>query len=259
LWNYKVGNNEFRIFGDTTWVHEWNIIAPIFISADGKYIIAIDDIYAGQEPHIIPRNSRILFLNNKGELLWDYYTTKGIITSVDITPDGRYIAIGTGYPPSSDYEDYNISENVCLFNNKGELLWSYKEHYIGGKVESVSISPDGKYIAGGFDNGNVFVFNNKGDILWSFKLRSFSHYTLWDPELKRFRNYSLCSEPVCNVDITPDGRYILINSLDKIYLLNTGLNVNKCINSIAYIICVIILSGILILIISIKRNKKQRK
>jgi len=50
---------------------------------------------------------------------------------------------------------------------KYKLMWKYKT---GESVESVSVSPDGSYIAAGSrDDGNVYFFNREGKLLWKHK------------------------------------------------------------------------------------------
>ncbi|GBF36882.1 DUF5711 family protein [Methanofervidicoccus abyssi] len=189
--NYIVaGGNGIYLFnnnGDLLWKYEKDLvyISSVSITPDGKYIVAGvgDTISGGAIGHI---NNGIYLFNNNGNLLWRYQPEDDV-TSVAITPDGKYIAIGSG----------GFNDNIYLFNNNGDELWKYKtdEYW----VNSVSITPDGNYIVAGSEDKNVYLFNREGRLLWKYETGNL----------------------VWSVSITPDGNYIVAGSWDgNVYLFN---------------------------------------
>ncbi|HJH25343.1 MAG TPA: hypothetical protein C5S37_00905 [Methanophagales archaeon] len=114
-------------------------VHSVAITPDGDYIATGDTM-------------AVYLLNKEGEVLWKYRTDRaGVVTldpGVAITSDGSYIAALTG----GDSVDYKL----CLLSD-GLLLWKYSF----GRVlaNSVSMTPDGKYIAvGGYSDGKVYLF-----------------------------------------------------------------------------------------------------
>ncbi len=65
-----------------------------------------------------------------------------------------------------------------------ELVLRYKTD---GSIYSVSITPDGSYIAAGSSDNKIYLFDRSGKLLWSYETGS------W----------------VWSVSITPDGSYIV--------------------------------------------------
>ena len=89
---------------------------------------------------------------------WKYKT--GDVNSVSITPDGKYIVVGS--------DDWWIGDYIYLLNTNGDLLWKYEPDY---NVD-VSITPDGKYIVAGSRDDNVYFFNNLKYLEISGKLKT---------------------------------------------------------------------------------------
>lgn len=121
------------------------------------------------------------------ELFWSY-EIGGDVPSVSVSPDGSYIAVGSG------------DKFVYLFNKDGKLLWSYDT---GLDVISVSISSDGNYTAVG-----------------NFKMEYFRFYDSYvkflDSEGKLLWNYELASW-VRDVSVSSDGAYIAVGEGMKYY------------------------------------------
>ncbi|WP_456374468.1 WD40 repeat domain-containing protein [Methanocaldococcus sp.] len=243
LWSYILGNNEYTVFANTTWVTNWYDIDSIKTSSDDKYIIVIYDIISGEEPEILPSSSGILVFDNKGKLLWENHTYSGnVITAFSMTPDGKYIVIGTGSPPPSSAYGGKVSAKVLLYNNNGSLLWSYEENYIAGKVKLVYITPDGKYILAWYNNGDIFIFNNKGDILWHYKFRELSNGILY-------------GGLVNDVYMSSDGKYVVIklwNGINYFYTNIGDTNNNK--NTIDLYIIYAILLIICLVFVGLTKN-----
>ena len=169
LWKYEIcRSSDISLFGSVSITHDGNYIAAggtdgnvyllnregtlmwtyrtdtggcgcVAITPEGNYIAAGGEM-------------TVYLLNKEGEVLWKYRTDRtGVVTSdpgVAITPDGNYIAALTG----NDSVDYNL----CLLSD-GLLRWKYNFGRV--LVKSVSMTPDGKYIAvGGYFDGNVYLF-----------------------------------------------------------------------------------------------------
>ncbi|EHP87568.1 WD40 repeat domain-containing protein [Methanotorris formicicus] len=121
---------------------------------------------------------------------WSYSSKFIDIDSIAMSEDGKYITAAV-----RDRGD-NLFY-ICLFNNKGELLWGYKTNYYG----SISMTPDGKFIVIG-DKNNVYLFDNSGASVWM----------VW---------YYNVGGHISSISIIPDGEYILATDNDcNIYFFN---------------------------------------
>ena len=88
------------------------------------------------------------------------------VYSEAISNDDSVEAVGTGHGQTGG--------GIVLFNKQGAVLWNHTVDYI---VTSVSVSPDGSYIAAGgyqeagpsgaYTNGTVFLFDKAGNLLWN--------------------------------------------------------------------------------------------
>jgi WD40 repeat protein len=76
-----------------------------------------------------------------------YISRRGIaaITSVSMTPDGRYMVVGRD------------DAYIYLYNKKGDILWDYET---SSCIISVSITSDGNYIVVGGSDGTTCLFSN---------------------------------------------------------------------------------------------------
>jgi len=142
----------------------------------------------------VASSDKYVYLVRAGMLLWKY-DTKAPVISVEVTPDASYVVSGTGSFESKEGEgskDYK----VFLFDGNGNLLWSKT---IGYTVSSVSITPDGSYIAVGAWDKKVHIFSKSGDHLKEFKTEG----NVW------------------SVSITPDGKNVAAGSTDTyVYYLD---------------------------------------
>ena len=119
------------------------------------------------------------------------------VISVAVTPDSSYLVCGTGNL-ESDKDNNKKDYSVFLFDDQGKLLWSQK---IGYTVSSVSITPDGSYIAAGSWDNKVHIFSKSGEHLKEFKTEG----------------------KVWSVSITPAGKNVLAGSTDTyVYFLDVN-------------------------------------
>jgi len=108
---------------------------------------------------------RSVFLNNK-TLRWTKRAT-GDVTSLAMTPSGSGILAGTD------------NGNVCLFDESGNLSWSYASNpgnKQGAGITCVAISKDGTVAAGGSYDGKIFALNSKGEEIWSNQTKDNIHH-----------------------------------------------------------------------------------
>jgi len=160
-------------------------VGSVSISGNGSYVV-VGTSY-----------KTVLLFDGSGNLLWTKDLTTSSLYDVDISPDGRYIAVG-GYDNmtyfytntgvqiwNSTFGDWvssvSISSNgeytavgswddfVYLFNKEGDLLWSRNATW---PVYAVAVSPEGGFTAAGNSYGNVSFFDNSGSLLWNIHLGS---------------------------------------------------------------------------------------
>ena len=107
-------------------------VGAIDISADGEYIVAAATGTSAGDLYLLQRN---------GSLLWRY--VKAYYTSVSISSNGSYIAVG--------------SDHSVLFFHKDEntTIWSYEAD---NTMRTVSLSAKGNYIAAGSQDDYVYLF-----------------------------------------------------------------------------------------------------
>ena len=159
-------------------------------SEDGKYLAIT-----------VPRNLGNcdgIYFYKDGNLLWEHITALGSQgeSTVSISSDGNYIAVGMKNPDMFDRKG-----GIYLLNSTGKIIWEY---IISGsymfKKYLVSISRDGKYIAGGHENSNkLYYLNNFGKLLWEYNSSNY----------------------VKAISVSKDGKYIAFGNKDNIlHLLN---------------------------------------
>lgn len=150
----------------------------VAISADGNYIVAGDI------------SKFYLFHKSDPNPVWDYSISW--VNSLAISSDGTYIAVADLY-------------NFYLFNNTiSSPMWNYTVEGEGNLAVKVSISSDGKFIAGGSGYGDyadarVYLFNN------SF---STSKTPIWDYATNEF---------VQSLAISSDGNYIAAGATGEVF------------------------------------------
>jgi len=139
--------------------------------------------------YIAVAGPEVIFMSNDKQVLWEYHIPTTVI-SVDMTPDAEYIAVGA-------------RNGVHLFSRGGKLLWHYESDPFKTRGFYVAITPDGRYIAAAalieHDGGYVCLFSRDGNLLWKKKVsNSF----------------------VLSVDISDDGKYLAVGLEREWLLLN---------------------------------------
>jgi outer membrane protein assembly factor BamB len=179
LWSYDIGDR----------------VGRMAISADGEYILATSshEVY--------------LFDKDSGTPLWSYNVGSHIastVTSVGISADGEYIAVGAG------------NRKFYLFGKDSSTpLWNYTSEI--ANVESISISADGEYIAVGcglwYGSGAVYLFDKDSNTpLWSYGTGT----PVWN---STSGDWDGPGSNVRSVAVSADGGYVVAGSYyKKVYL-----------------------------------------
>ncbi len=127
-------------------------INPVWKYNTGNYIISSISI-SPDGKYVIASNRSFMFFLKDGKLLWTH-RTGGYVKSVAVSKDGRYVVAG-GW-------------GIYVFNKHKNLVWKYK---FNGVVSSVAISADGRYTVAGFNNW-VYLFKD-GKLMWKFYTSGF--------------------------------------------------------------------------------------
>ena len=114
-------------------------ISYMKMSSDGKYVLT------GEE-------TNKLTLWAEGSKEWDKGGFLAGLYGIDISEDGSNITA--------------VDRRNVYFFNKGSSTEVWNENFAAQEMSTVSISPDGRYIAAGTFSGNVYVFltSNKDDV-----------------------------------------------------------------------------------------------
>ncbi len=157
------------------------------------------------------------------------------ITSISISPDGKYIVSGS--------KDKKIQ---LWETSTGKGIKTFRGKWYNPPVTSVSFSPDGMYIVSGDESGTVALWDvNTGKEIKTFKGRGFiksvrfSHdgmyiaalnsdgtIKLWDVNTgKEIKTFGENNDFITSISFSPDGMYIVSGGIDgtiEIWEINTG-------------------------------------
>lgn len=112
-------------------------ISSMEMSSDGKYVLT------GEE------YDKTVTLWKEGSKIWETDDFLNVVNDVDISSNGTYIAV-------VDWK------NVLFFDKaSNEAVWSY--NHANEIMTTVSISPDGHFIAAGTEQGKVYVYSTYGE------------------------------------------------------------------------------------------------
>jgi hypothetical protein len=101
-------------------------------------------------------DAQLRLLSGQGRTLWNSTRITNLVQSLVITPDAKYVAVGTAI-------DGNHG-TLYLFNNTGSLLWSRAED---SNPSSIAFSGDESRIVFG-TNYHIVSYTIQGDQVWSF-------------------------------------------------------------------------------------------
>ena len=201
IWDIKTGECLNTLEG-----HE-NFISSVAISPNGEYIVS------GSWDNTVK-----IWDIKTGECLNTLKGHSGSVYSIAISPDGKYIVSGDGtfrLIPQKDFgiiKIWDFKSGVCLNTLEGSTRY----------VNSIAISPDGKYIVSGGSDNTIKIWNIKtGESLKTLAGHSNSLYS---------------------IVITPDGKYIVSRSkynTIKIWDFKTG----KCLNTLEGLNLITIISS----------------
>jgi WD40 repeat protein len=220
VWELATGKEVRRFTGHQDWVNS------VAVTPDGQHVVSGsgDNTLRLWEPDIL-----VVCLRgsvDKTVRLWELATGKEVrrftghqdwVNSVAVTPDGKYVVSGSGDNTLRLWEPDILV--VCLRGSvdKTVRLWKLatgKEvrRFTGHEwvVESVAVTPDGKYVVSGSRDNTVR--------LWELATGK---------EVRRFTGHE---DTVRSVAVTPDGKYIVSGSKDKtvrLWDLATGQEVRR--------------------------------
>ena len=193
-------------------------------------------------------------------------TYSNSVGSTVFSPDGKYAAVNNGgnfikiyrtsdwqelssYQGNSDwgsgtasfspdsqflvFSHYQSKNDLALFLSDFQIIKRFEGH--SDRVNSVSFSPDGKFILSGSDDQTVKLWNLAGDLRQTFNghsdrvnsvsfspdgkfiLSGSSDYTvkLWNLAGDLQQTFEGDSSDVTSVSFSPDGKFILSGSDDK--------------------------------------------
>jgi len=144
----SIVNEEFGFFGKA-----------IAITKDDKYIYV-------QNNNVSNKNISIYDVE-KGEVVDSISSGCGTAHSLAISPDNKYLAIGTGilqrvYPPEYPYEEDRMFDKIVIINlKKNEVIKEFDgPSGTEGEIRELKFSPDGKYLGVAKLDGTVRVYDN---------------------------------------------------------------------------------------------------
>ncbi len=101
-------------------------------------------------------DTQLRLLSGQGRILWNSTSITNLVQSLIISPDAKYVAVGTAI-------DGNHG-TLYLFNNTGSVLWSRAED---SSPSSIAFSGDESRIV--FEtNYHIVSYTIQGDQVWSF-------------------------------------------------------------------------------------------
>jgi hypothetical protein len=167
---------------NTTLPRDTNIvgeeITSMVMSSDGKYVLTGESY------------DTTVTLWEDGSRAWETSNFLQTIIELDISPDGTHIAV-------ADWK------NVLFFNkDSNEAVWSY--NHASEIMSTVSISPNGLFIAAGTEDGKVYVYPTSGD-----NTSSWFHDNVLD-------------EGITGIDFSADSSHFIIGTeTGRVYVYET--------------------------------------
>ena len=209
------GVQKYSSSGSSSWSYEIPHISGVAISGDGERTVAAT---TEGEMLIFDRGGHVIGTNHTLEWARVAIPLSGIVVSEDgvatyATCGGGILAYdqnGTGIwkvaatprslslSRSGSLITYGSEKSVIALTPEGNLSWTYKT---GGEVSSVSLSPDGSYVAASSGDQHITLFGPGGRILLDY----------------------VSPVPVKCVAISPDGQYIAVGLMNRtLFVLNSS-------------------------------------
>ncbi len=94
----------------------------------------------------------VYFFNKSRDLVWKNETNRDVL-SLDVSFNGTYVAVGDEF-------------NIYLFNKTGYRLW---EREMNDYIRDIEISKEGRYIVAGSSDRYIYLMDNRGDEIWKYK------------------------------------------------------------------------------------------
>lgn len=213
-WVVKFGNSGDLVWQRTYGGSQYDAARSIRQTDDGGYIMggisySVDgDILGGHDSG----EFWIVKLDSTGEIQWQSLlggSGGDILSSIQQTSDGGYIAIGTTTSKDGDVFGFDGFFNIWVvkLNEVGEIQW---QKVLGGLVQDTGMdiiqTIDGGYILASYVASNsVFVFGNHGDFdAWIVKLSA-------DGDLEWRKAYGGTGfEAATAIRQTSDGGYVFV-------------------------------------------------
>ena len=153
-------------------------ITSMVMSSDGKYVLTGESY------------DTTVTLWEDGSRAWETSNFLQTIIELDISPDGTHIAV-------ADWK------NVLFFNkDSNEAVWSY--NHASEIMSTVSISPNGLFIAAGTEDGKVYLYPTSGD-----NTSSWFHDNVLD-------------EGITGIDFSADSSHFIIGTeTGRVYVYET--------------------------------------
>ena len=225
---YAISDGEFYFLDKSAklfWSVECYGVNSIAISDIGDYRALAMQHWLGWSDQLL--------LNYKSEWIFKKGLGNHDASSVAISADGQYIAVGSR---NNTFDDGGIR----LYNNKGKLLWEYKipdDNYMGSK-HVVAMSQDGQFVVAGNAKGNqIYLFNHIGNLLRQYSADApIRDVAISDNgklialvttegqlnilEIEDRKTYLAGVENIANVAISRDGNSIIASSKNnKMYYI----------------------------------------
>jgi WD40 repeat protein len=158
LWNIKMGR-----IGPSYYCYKGHACEPIKFSPDGKFIIISAEY--------------VSILDGKtGSYIRKFTDSKWVITEFAFSPKGDLVSIIDRSLTVSIYE-FPIANKTTILSLDKELIKEYQINSVIDMGTSMSFSPDGKILAGGFNQGYFVLWNiETGQKIFNYRNPDYAIY-----------------------------------------------------------------------------------
>ncbi|QDA31598.1 PEGA domain-containing protein [Thermococcus indicus] len=98
----------------------------------------------------------IYLVSSSGSITWKKTIDGKSITAVAISDDGSYIVAGTGCLSGTGEISSSQCGEIYILDKSGNII---NQYITSANVDSIDISPDGKYISVGLTNGDLLILD----------------------------------------------------------------------------------------------------